>query len=140
MPRRRTLVLAVSAALAGCALLAGFYFYAGWYGFNVVARRGASVWVAIAPTDPRLSESMRVALREVVPPVQPGRFDWERRAEGLETTELPAMIDQQEVDRLLLVRLDPTKYSFEVKNLPAGDHDLGAWMKRLHAVAVINGS
>jgi hypothetical protein len=71
-----------------CAAVAGFYCYAGWYGFNVIARRGGSVWVAITPNDPRISESMRVALQAAVPQEQAGAFQWDRRAEGLETTEL----------------------------------------------------
>jgi hypothetical protein len=70
----------------------------------VIARRGGSVWVAITPKDPRFSESMRVALRDPVPQAQSGAFQWGRRAEGLDTTELPVLADGNEVDRLLLVR------------------------------------
>jgi hypothetical protein len=139
--RRKTIGLwATAAAFIACAAVAGFYWYAGWYGFNVIARRGGSVWVAITPNDPRISQSMRVALQAAVPPAQVGVFQWMRRAEGLETTELPVMADQHEVDRLLLVRIDPAKYRFEVRNAPAGDHDLSDWMNQLHAVVVTNGS
>src|ERR1700680_18567 len=113
-----------AAALVACAAAAGGYFYAGWYGFNVIALRGASVWVAITPNDPRISESMRVALRDPVPQAQCGAFQWDRRAEGLETTELPVLADGNEVDRLLLVRIDPARYRFELRNAPAGDRDL----------------
>jgi hypothetical protein len=140
MSRLRKFGLWAAVALIGCAAAAGCYYYAGWYGFNVIARRGASVWVAITPNDPRISESMRVALRDPVPPAQRGAFQWDRHAEGLETTELPVLADGNEVDRLLLVRIDLAKYRFEVRNAPAGDRDLSTWMKQLHAVVVTNGS
>jgi hypothetical protein len=136
MSRRRKFGL-WAAALTCCATVAGFYW---WYAFNVIERRGGSVWVTITPNDPRISESMRVALQAVVPQAKVGAFEWRRRAEGLETTELPVMADQHEVDRLLLVRIDPAHYRFELRNEPAGDHDLSAWMDQLHAVVVINGS
>jgi hypothetical protein len=137
--RRKKLRLWAAAALI-CAAVAGFYCYAGWYGFDVIARRGGSVWVAITPNDSRISKSMRVALQAAIPQEQAGAFQWDRRAEGLETTELPVIAEQHEVDRLLLVRIDPARYRFEVRNAPAGDHDLSAWMKQLHAVVVTNGS
>jgi hypothetical protein len=140
MSRPRKFGLWAAAALIGCAAAGGCYFYAGWYGFNVIARRGASVWVAITPKDPRISESMRVALRDPVPQAQCGAFQWDRHAEGLETTELPVLADGNEVDRLMLVRIDPARYRFEVRNAPAGDRDLSTWMKQLHAVVVTNGS
>ena len=129
-----------AALLVGCAAAAGCYFCARWYGFEVIAWRGASAWVAVTPKDSRLSESMRVALRDVVPQAQSGAFQWERRAEGLETAELPVLAEGKEVDRLLLVRIDPAKYRFEVRNAPAGDRDLSNWMNQLHAVVVTNGS
>jgi hypothetical protein len=141
MPRPKKFGLWVSAAvLIGCAAAVGCYFYARWSGFEVIAWRGASVWVAVTPKDSRLSESMRVAMRDLVPQAQSGAFQWERRAEGIETTELPVLADGNEVDRLLLVRIDPAKYRFEVRNAPAGDHDLFSWMKQLHAIVVTNGS
>jgi Phosphodiester glycosidase len=83
---------------------------------------------------------MRVALRDPIPQAQGGAFQWARRVEGLETTELPVLADGNEVDRLLLVRIDPGKYRFELRNAPAGDLDLAGWMKQLHAVVVMNGS
>jgi hypothetical protein len=141
MSRRKKLGRwAAAAALASCAAVAGLCYYAGWYGFNVIARRGGSAWVAITPNDPRISESMRLALQPAVPQEQAGAFQWGRRADGLETTELPVTVDQREVDRLLLVRIDPAKYRFEVRNAQAGDQDLSTWMKQLHAVVVTNGS
>jgi len=116
------------------------YAYMSWFGPDVVARHGGSVWVAVKPNDPRLSASMRVALRDPVPLAQPGPFQWASRADGLETTELPVIAEGNEVDRLLLVRIDPAKYRFETRNAPAGDRDLAAWMNQLHAVVVTNGS
>jgi hypothetical protein len=107
--RRKTIGLwGAAAAFITCAAVAGFYWYAGWYGLNVIARRGGSVWVAITPNDPRISQSMRVALQAAVPQAQVGAFEWIRRAEGLETTELPVMADQH--DKLITAG-SPTELS-----------------------------
>jgi hypothetical protein len=107
--RRKKLGLWAAAALI-CAAVAGFYCYAGWYGFNVIGRRGGSVWVAITPNDPRISQSMRVALQAAVPQEQAGAFQWDRRAEGLETTELPVIADQHAISSLMI---PPTGLSSE---------------------------
>ena len=94
MSRPRKFRLSAAAALMGCAAAVGCYFYAGWYGFNVIARRGASVWVAITPNDPRISESMQAwRCATPFPQALSGAFQWDRRAEGLETTELPVLAD-----------------------------------------------
>ena len=50
------------------------------------------------------------------------------------------MADGREVDRILLTRVDPSRFRIGVHNSPAGDKDLGGWMKALGAVLVINGS
>ena len=41
---------------------------------------------------------------------------------------------------MLLARIDPRRFRFEVRTAPAGDKDLDAWMAALSAVLVINGS
>jgi hypothetical protein len=54
----------------------GLYWYAGTYGFNVVLRRGISIWTASGPSDPRISASMKLALSEANPEPTSGDFSW----------------------------------------------------------------
>jgi hypothetical protein len=125
-------------AIAGVA--GGLYWYAGMYGFNGVLRRGGSIWRVSGPNDPRLSPSMKLALSGAIPSVTPGPFSWREIRPGFEIGELPADVGSQEVDRILLARIDPSRFRFEVRNSPAGDKDLDDWMRALGAALVINGS
>jgi hypothetical protein len=131
-------LLAAAAALALLGL--GFYIYAGWYGFNVILRRGGSIWITVDPGDPRISKSMQLALRVPPPPAQAGALNWVARRDGFETAEMPVLVAGGEADRLLLARIEPTKFRFEVHIKPAGNYDLGDWMQELHASLVMNGS
>jgi len=70
------LALLVIGVLCVGTVFAGLYDYAGWYGFNVILRRGASKWIAVTADDARLSDAMRLALRVPVPPAVPGPFSW----------------------------------------------------------------
>lgn len=137
MPRRTVLlILIMVAAVAACVGFVVLHPYLR----NVVARRGMSIWVAVEPHDSRLSPSMQVALRDHIPEAIAGEFQWAQRADGLETAEMPVLADGHEVDRVLLVRVDPGKYRFEIRNAPAGHSNASAWMSELHAVVVTNGS
>jgi hypothetical protein len=120
--------------------LASLYAFAGTYGINVLLRRGASVGVTVTPDDPRLSPSMRLALRDPSGPVQAGRLDWREIAPGFDVAELAALVDGQEVDRISLARIDPARFRFAVRSHPAGTRELGDWMRELGATLVINGS
>jgi hypothetical protein len=124
----------------GIAAAAGLYAYAGVYGLNVVLRRGGSVWHATSADDAALSPSMRLALRGNVPAVAPGALAWRRLADGFEVGELPVLLDGKEVDRLLLARIAPARFRFEVHNRPAGDREPADWLTATGAVFVINGS
>jgi hypothetical protein len=137
---RFTLALLVIGVLCVGTVFAGLYDYAGWYGFNVILRRGASKWIAVTADDARLSDAMRLALRVPVPPAVPGPFSWRGVATGFEVAELPVIVDGSEVDRLLLARIDPAHFRFVVRNAPAGNRELGDWMQQLGAALVINGS
>jgi hypothetical protein len=120
--------------------LAGLYAYAGTYGFNVILRRGASVGVTVAPDDPRLSAAMRLALRDPSGPVAPGPLDWRLIAPGFEVAELAVLAEGHEVDRISLARIDPARFRFAVRSQPAGNRELGDWMRALGAALVVNGS
>jgi hypothetical protein len=118
----------------------GLYWYAGWYGFNVVLRRGGSLWVASGPNDPRISPSMKLALTRPDLNVTPGDLYWREIHPGFQASELPVLADGREVDRIVLARIDPARFRFEVRNRPSGDTDLQDWMRLLGAALVINGS
>jgi hypothetical protein len=133
-------ILLVGGLIGIAALSAWIYDYAGLYGFNVILRRGASYWVSVQTDDPRLSNSMRVALRLPVPAATAGPFSWREIAAGFEVAEMPVTADGTEVDRILLARIDPVHFRFVVRNAPAGNRELGDWMRQLGATLVINGS
>jgi hypothetical protein len=122
------------------ATLIGLYAYGGTYGINVVLRRGMSIWRPISDDDTRISNSMRLALRGSLPPVVAGKPEWRLVAKGFEVAELPVFAERSMVDQILLARIDPALYRFQVHNAPAGNRDLGNWMKETGAVLVINGS
>jgi hypothetical protein len=118
----------------------GLYSQTGWYGFNMILRRGGSIWVPVASGDSRISNSMRLALGGSVPAVHSGAPDWVMREDGFETAELAVLAGDNEVDRLLLVRIAPEKFRFSVFNAPSGRRGLDEWMTSLGAKFVVNGS
>lgn len=126
--------------IASIGIAGGLYWYAGIYGFNVVLRRGGSIWRASGPNDPRISPSMRLALTKPDIDATSGDFGWREIRPGFQVGELPVLADGREVDRIDLARVNPALFRFEVKNRPAGDKDLQGWMKLLGAALVINGS
>ena len=65
---------------------------------------------------------------------------WQQLRPGFEVAELRAIADDREVDRILVARIDPARFRFEVHNSPARDRDLDQWMTKLGAALVINGS
>jgi hypothetical protein len=126
--------------------LAGVWLHWGAFGINTVLHHGAtflahggSWWVDVAEDDARISPSMRLALTEA-PPAVPGELHWRTIAPGFESGELPVLAEGVVVDRILLARIDPERYRFEVRSAPAGNRDLDGWMQGLNAVLVVNGS
>lgn len=137
MPLKRLALAGGLLCLAGFAIL---YSYAGWYSVNVLLRRGGTTWGFVQNDSSSLSPSMRAALLNPPPVVQPGPFEWRMVAEGFEVAELPAVTGSAEVDRVLLARVDPALFRFIVRSAPAGDKGLDDWMAGLGAALVINGS
>jgi hypothetical protein len=137
----RLLVRLVATVLVLAALaLAGLYAVAGVYGFNVLFRRGVWIGVTVAPDDPRLSASIRLALRDPSVAAAPGPLEWRSIAPGFEVAELAVIAQGAEVDRIALARVDPARFRFVVRSAPAGNRGLDAWMRALGAVLVVNGS
>jgi len=110
------------------------------YGLNVLLRRGGSYWIDVDRASPRISAAMRLALADHPPDPEPGSFTWREVAQGFEVAEMPVLGGGQEIDRMLLARIDPTRYRFVVRNAAAGDRDIDDWMRVLGAAMVINGS
>jgi hypothetical protein len=140
MSKRRLTALVLAIGLVVAATLCGLYAYAGLYGINVVLRRGGTFWLSVEPDSPKLSVAMRLALRDEVPTATAGSFEWRPVAQGFEIAELPVLAGGTEVDRILLARVDPARFRFEVRNAPAGNKGLDDWMADLGALLVINGS
>jgi len=138
---KRPLRLLIAASLAtACLLLAGVVAYSGSYGLGVIARRDLLIWGATKTDDERLSPSIRLALQPHPPEAKAGPFSWQRLDQGFEVGEMPVVAAGAEVDRILLARIDPAHYRFQVRNRPSGDRDSLDWMRELGAVLVINGS
>ncbi|MEZ2219714.1 phosphodiester glycosidase family protein [Rhizobium sp. RCC_161_2] len=113
----------------------------GAYGFNTFFRRGGTYWISIKADDSRLSPSMRLALSDPQPVAQPGPLVWQEPEKGFEVAELPVMVNGQEVDRILLNRIDPTLYRFVARNAPNGDKGIDEWEQTLpNAILIVNGS
>jgi hypothetical protein len=132
------------AALAGCTggiigLLLVLWFIFGSYGFNVLIRHGGTYWLTVNTSSPRLSPSMRLALGGP-PTATPGAFEWRTIKEGFDVADLPVLAGNEEVDHILLARIDTARFRFIVRNAPAGDKDLDRWMAQLGAALVVNGS
>ncbi len=118
--------------------------WAGWaspnaYRVRAVVRHGWVWWRPVATDSARLSPSMRLALRGTKP-ATPGPFAWRLLAPGFEVAELPVLVGAAEVDRIMLARIDPLNFRFEVRSSPGGDKTLAAWMAQTKAALVVNGS
>jgi hypothetical protein len=119
--------------------IGALWLYAGAYGFHVLLRHGGTFWINVKTDDARLSPSMRLALRDP-PHASAGSFDWREVGPGFQVAELPVIADGGEVDRIMLARIDPAHFRFEVRTAAAGDKGLDQWMTQLGAALVINGS
>lgn len=138
---RRVLLGGLLAVLLVLGVGAGvLYQRTGLYGFTVLARRGMTTWSPTGPADQRLSPGVRLALQPVVPQAVPGPLHWRQAAPGFEVAELPVLAGGSEVDRVLLSRVDPARYRFQVRSRPAGDREIGDWMAATGAVLAVNGS
>jgi hypothetical protein len=135
----RRLVVDASIVAATLVLtLVGLWLYFPYVLHAFLHLRGG-YWIDVSRDDPRLSPSVKRALRDS-PAASPGTLAWWTVRDGFEAGELAAVVDGHEMDRIFLSRIDPAKFRFEVRNEPSGDLNLDAWMSALGAVAVINGS
>lgn len=121
-------------------LFAGVRLYERITGTSITVRFGSYFWIPIDEHSWWVDEPVRMALRRPVPPVIAGNFAWRTLRPGFDVAELPVMAGAQEVDRILLARIEPAHYRVEVQNEPSGRLVLEDWMARLGALLVVNGS
>ncbi len=65
---------------------------------------------------------------------------WQDRGSGVATTEIPIVIEGEQVDQIYLTRFDPKYIEFAVHIDRAAYRDIDEWRDSLAALAVINGS
>jgi hypothetical protein len=118
----------------------GFYTERSLYWIIVFLHGGPTHWLTMQADDARFPQPIKWALSGQPPAASAGAFTWHEADSGLETAELPVMANGQQVDSILLVRVNPAQFRFVVQNAPAGQHDLHGWMNALHPVVLINGS
>lgn len=139
-PRERLLAgLLVAAFLAVASALGGIWAYAGIYGLHVLFRHGGTWWVSVGTDSSWMSSSMRLALG-AAPVATPGNVHWHVIDGGFETADLSAIVDGHQVDHVLLARINPAKFRFEVLTAHKGDVGLDQWMSQIRPVLVVNGS
>lgn len=120
-------------------VLGGVWVNAGSYGLHDLLRHGGTWWLSLRTDSDRLSPSMRLALA-TDPVATPGALAWREVAKGFDVADLPALANGQAVDHVMLARIDPARFRFEVRNGSSGDKDLDQWMVHLGAALVVNGS
>lgn len=139
--RRGKLLASALACGLGLAMgaLCSVWAYAGIYGLHVLFRHGGTWWVPVGTDSTWLSPSMRLALT-AAPVATPGEIQWRPVSAGFDTADLPAVVGGHEVDHVLLARIDPARFRFEVHTAHAGNVGLDQWMSRLHPALLVNGS
>lgn len=98
-------------------------------------RRGLALWIVagVLVTSPGSTQAQSAG-------TSPGPLTWSAPAPGFEVAELPILAGGAEVDKLLVARIDPARFKFEVHAAPDAARELGDWMKVTGAVLIINGS
>lgn len=130
--RRKTRIAAL--------LLASFTALYAAFGPQLVLRFGGLIWLPINTHTFWIPKSLALALQDPPPTATPGAMTWKSIAPGFEVVELPALVGRDEVDRVLLARIDPKYFRFAVRNDPTGRSHLDDWLARSGAALVINGS
>ena len=139
--RRKRLLIAI-AILAVCTAvpIGAFLARYGISGINVILRGEAHVWRSAKADDGRISPAMRLALQAEPPAATAGAFTWQELVRGFEVGELPVLAEEAEVDRIVLARIDPAHFAFQVGIRASRDRDALDWMQHFNAALIINGS
>ncbi len=138
--RRKLLTGALACGLAlASGIVGSVWVYAGSYGLHVLFRHGGTWWVPVGIDSAWLSPSMRLAFA-AAPVAIPGKVLWRDIAAGFQTADVSALVGDRDVDHVLLARIDPARFRFEVRTAFTGDMGLDQWMSRLHPILLVNGS
>ncbi len=115
--------------------------HSGAYGYNLILRRGGTIFIPMKTDDKRLSEAMREALKPNTPNAVPGKYEWVNLAEGYQRAKMPVLVNGKEIDTIFLNRIDPKLYGFEVFNEYEGKTGIDEWEKKLpEKIFITNGS
>jgi hypothetical protein len=134
------LLIFLGLLVAGIAAAAVVISQDGMYAVNAVLRRGGSYWLPINPADPSLPIGVRLGLQATIPSASAGPLAWTNVQPGLDVAELPVIANGEQVDSILLTRIDPQKFRFVLRNTPSGSRDLKTWLNHLHPAVIINAS
>ncbi|MBI3438544.1 MAG: phosphodiester glycosidase family protein [Proteobacteria bacterium] len=118
----------------------GLALYEKALGTSILVAQGGLAWIPVDEHTPWLDRNVRLAMHRPAPVAVPGRVGWRALAPGFEIAELPALAGGEEVDRVFLARIDPARFRFVVRNDRRNRTPLSAWMRRLNAALVVNGS
>ena len=137
MTARRIRSWTIGIAIGLTAFLAFAYLYAG--GFVLHYMLGGTGWPQVSVTDFRLSHAMRRAWETPPPAVVAGAYEWQTLAPGYDIAEMPVLTEEEEIDRIYLVRIETARYDFSALNTPG--RSISAWERALpDASLIVNGS
>lgn len=121
MSRSRLCAMASVVGLVVLMIFGNLWTVLGNYRMHVLLRHGGTWWIDVPPGSTQFLPSMCLAI-STAPIATPGPIAWTRVADGFEIADLPALVDGQAVDHVLLARIDPVHFRFEVRTAPAGDN------------------
>ncbi|PZP39035.1 MAG: hypothetical protein DI585_05480 [Pseudomonas fluorescens] len=103
-------------------------------------KRFGSFKATLITKNTELPHWLNLALQPNPPAPQAGAFQWQPHHTGFETTELPLLVNGEEVERLYLARINPSHFQFQVLTNTSGTTDLNSWMTTHKPLMVINAS
>ncbi len=124
--------------LAAVALALGVAYWK--YSGAIAIGFGSAVWIPIGADTFWLPRPISLALRNPAPKAAPGPVEWTTAGEGFQTGRLPALVNGEKADEIVLTRIDPAKFRFEVSNDASGTRRLGDWLRETGAALIVNGS
>ncbi|HSC75995.1 MAG TPA: phosphodiester glycosidase family protein [Pseudomonadales bacterium] len=95
------------------------------------------IWIVLYVSRPAW---LAIASQPSVPMPTASPLQWEVVSPGMEVAELNIHVGNTAVDRMVLVRMDPHIYQFNVHWDPTGSRTAEQWQKDLGVNVVVNGS
>lgn len=102
---------------------------------------GSLLWAPAPAWAPWTPRPMRLGRLRPPPKAEPGPLVWRTLRAGFEVADLNVMVGTEPIDRIRLVRLEPSRFRFAIRNDPSRRHTLRGWMRDMpDAALVINGA